>query len=667
MEIKKSKKSLKVALASTLAVTATAGIVYTTPKVIETIASEEAANIDFILRAESIDKDTVKVCIDNVKEIPKSLQFSIQLEGVIPKFDGSNLSIKDLIKEDTSNNVITSYTYNRENNTIDVLVTSIAGINKAVGNTIEVFELDVEKKSDNNGREYKIKEVNGSDYKYLAINNQEFEGEFSSEDKTLIINSMPIIEKKEDISYIDLEVNEKVSLTEEKLKEYITFRDEDGDSLKLIVKDKDGKELTGQEFSKSKVGVYDLYITVNDGFVDSKAVILQVKVNNSKVKPSITKDNNELKDIVIKPGQFKTREELLSYLREGVKAVDKDNKELEVKIEIDENIDLNSEEPVSYLVRYSTTDESGIVTIKEITLTIANEEEVPDEDNGNQGGNEGTETPDGDNGNQGGNEGTETPGGDNGNQGGNEGTETPGGDNGNQGGNEGTETPGGDNGNQGGNIGEENPSIIPDFIQNIINDDTIEKVQGEATQENPLVIKIKNVSIKEFNVFIEKIKELKPILIDKYNKENYTVYKIKLQEKESLIQRIFRSRKSSNEAVVEILVYNTLEYQEYFNNMLERLLVDNTVQNPEDNNQDGAGEIETPNGDNGNQGGNGEVTTPDLDNGSQGQNEEAITPDKNKEDNGIKLPITGQESILGYVAAVIIAIGGVLFFYKKKK
>ena len=682
MPNKRKKAVAKVAVASTLAVTTVAGIVYTTPKIIKTVASEETSKIDFMLKTESIDRDTVKVYIDNVNDMPKSFQFSIKLEGVIPKLNEGNLSIKDLIKENNSN-AITTYTYNSSDNTIDVLVTSTEGIGKIVKydendkkkdptELIEIFELDVEKASNNTGKEYLVKAKENSEYKYLTSENKEIQSKFNYEENKLLINSAPTLTKNEGVNYIELNIKEEVTLTEEKLKEYVTVNDEDNDDVTLKVTDKDGVDYTGKKFSKSKVGIYDLYITANDTLVDSDKLTLQVKVSDNKQKPIISKDGQELKDIVIKPGQFKTREELLAYLKDDVKATDSDNKDLEVKIEIPEDIELNPEDVISYIVRYSATDKDGRNTIKEIALII--KEELVEDPSNPGDGSEGDQ--EGDSGNQGGNGGDQE--GDNGNQGGDEGDQEE--DNGNQGGNGGDQE--GDNGSQDGDDGD---SIIeiPGFIEDIIISDVVSKGEGNGSIESPLELEVKDISLENFKTFLLKLKTLNPLIVDKYEEENFTVYKIKVEDPGILasIMRLFKESVNDN-GYIYLRVSNDLEAANEIiaeidaNINIENSEGDNgnqggnggTTTPEEDNgNQGGNGGTTTPEGDNGNQGGSGETTTPEGDNGNQDQSEEIITPDKNEESNGIKLPITGQESILGYVAAAIIAIGGGLFFYRKKK
>ena len=750
----KSKKAVaKVALASTIAAATVAGVVYTSPKIIKTVADEDTSNSKFRLKSESIDRDTVKVYIDNVEDIPKSFQFSIQLEGVIPKFKDGNLSIKDLIKEKNPN-AITTYSYNSSSNTIDVIVTSTDGIEKKVNgnyNTneasteiIEIFELDVEKSSDNKGKEYKVLAPQNTEYKYLTTDNKQVEDVFVDDSEQLLINSAPKVTKKENLTYIELNIGEKITLTDEKLKDYITVNDEDDDNVTLKVVDKDGINYIGKEFGKSKVGIYDLYVTANDGLVDSEKLTLQVKVTDNKQKPVITKDGQELKDLVIKPGQFETLDELYAYLKDGVEAVDSNNNKLDVNVEIVGDVDLNSTETKSYIVIYSAGS-----TIKEIALTIR-EEVVTITKNGEdlkdiviKSGDfktldellahlkDGVEAVDNSNNKLDVNveivgevdlnptedknytvkysagsaikeitltiqkeENANNPGG--GSEGEDGNPSNPGGGSEGEDGN--PSNPGGGSEGEDGNPSnpEDGNDIIevPGFIEDIIVSEVVSKGEGNGSLESPLQLEVKDVTLDSFETFLTKLKGLNPVIVDKYVEGNYTIYKIKVEDTSILskVMRLFRSA-SSDEGYIYLKVANNLEASSEIMNAIET-----SIKLDEDNgNQDGNGGAITPDDGNGSQGGtdgskpdggsgneggtdsskpetgNGGTSTPDGNNGNQGSTEETITPDKNEsedkkeESNGIKLPITGQESILGYVATAVIAIGGVLFFYKKKK
>ena len=133
--MRKLKSSVKTAVVSTLALTSTAAIIYAVPNMkANDVKSTDIGN-KLKLDVEKIDRDTVKVSIDNVQDIPKSIQFSVKLDGNVKLANGES-SIKDLIKpqvqarlasneyQDSSNDILADYTYNQDSNTIDVLITS---------------------------------------------------------------------------------------------------------------------------------------------------------------------------------------------------------------------------------------------------------------------------------------------------------------------------------------------------------------------------------------------------------------------------------------------------------------------------------------------------------------------------------------------------------------
>lgn len=360
MKKKKLKPSLKVALASTIAVTSAAAIVYNTPEVIKTIASESNDN-KIILDVESIDKDTLKISLDNIEDIPKSLQFSIKLNGIVPKeLEDGNLVINDLIKADNSNEILTDYTYNKSDNTIDVLITSEDSIPKD-GNELEIFELDIEKDPNNSTRKYSVLADENSEYKYVSNTNKEYVKKVEVLNEELSINTSPDITKRNE-NYIEINVGEKVSLTKEVLGNYIEASDADNDEITFEVKDIYDKVI--QEFTTTTAGIYDLYVTAKDSFgAESETLNLQVKVNEIEQDPIITKNEEELKDVTINAGE-------IFNLMDGVKAVDAVGNSVDVTVKSDKELNLDPEVDTVYTITYTAIDSLGRTTEEVITLTV---------------------------------------------------------------------------------------------------------------------------------------------------------------------------------------------------------------------------------------------------------------------------------------------------------
>ena len=360
MKNNKLKPTVKTALVYTLAATSTAAIAYATPKIIEN-KSKNTEN-KFVLDVKKVDSDTVKVSLDNIEDIPKALQFSLKLDGIVLKEQDGKPVIKDLINPAKSDKIITDYTYNKENNTIDVLITAQDSIPKT-GNEIDVFELDIQASNDNSSRKYKIKNEESSEYKYVSNTNKEYVRSVSVKNEELTLNTNPTVKMKEGKSYIEITEGETIQLTEEVLKEKgLEIEDADKDKITLEVKDASDKKITS--FKGTEEGIYDLYITAKDDFGgESKTLNVQLKVNASTVGPTITKNGKALEDVTINAGQA-------FNLMDSVKAVDVNGNTVNVSVSSDKELNLDTEQDTTYKITYSATDSRGRKTEKTINLTV---------------------------------------------------------------------------------------------------------------------------------------------------------------------------------------------------------------------------------------------------------------------------------------------------------
>ena len=360
MKNNKLKPTVKTALVYTLAATSTAAIAYATPKIIEN-KSKNTEN-KFVLDVKKVDSDTVKVSLDNIEDIPKALQFSLKLDGIVLKEQDGKPVIKDLINPAKSDKIITDYTYNKENNTIDVLITAQDSIPKT-GNEIDVFELDIQASNDNSSRKYKIKNEEKSEYKYVSNTNKEYVRSVSVKNEELTLNTNPTVKMKEGKSYIEITEGETIQLTEEVLKEKgLEIEDADKDKVTLEVKDASDKKITS--FKGTEEGIYDLYITAKDDFGgESETLNVQLKVNASTVGPAITKNGKALEDVTINAGQA-------FNLMDSVKAVDVNGNTVNVSVSSDKELNLDTEQDTTYKITYSATDSRGRKTEKTINLTV---------------------------------------------------------------------------------------------------------------------------------------------------------------------------------------------------------------------------------------------------------------------------------------------------------
>ena len=359
MKNNKIKPSVKIALASTLVATSTVAIAYAVPKIVSNNAKDTENK--FILDVENIDGDTVKVSLDNIEDIPRALQFSLKLDGVVLKEENGKPVIRDLVNQDNSSKVITDYSYNRDTNTIDVLITAEDYIPK-IGNEVEVFELDIEADSKNDTRNYAILPEDNSEYKYVSNTNKEYVKGVSVSDSELALNTAPTIEKNSE-GYIEINEGEVLTLTKEVLESHgIVIRDAENDEVTLEVKDVSDKVI--KEFTSSNAGIYDLYITAVDSFGESSEVLnVQVKVNAIEQGPAITKDGKELEDVTINAGQ-------VFDLMKGIKAVDVNGNPVDVTVKSDKEVNLDPETDSEYTITYTAIDSQGRTTVKEIKLTV---------------------------------------------------------------------------------------------------------------------------------------------------------------------------------------------------------------------------------------------------------------------------------------------------------
>lgn len=652
--MRKMKASIKIALASTLVVTSTAAIAYATPKILESKSIERENKLK--LAVERVDGDTVKVALDNVQEIPKSLQFSIQLQGAILK-DGAT-SIKDLIKKESearlksnaystnSNDVLVDYTYNENANTIDVLITSENAIPK-ISNKIEIFELDVKPESSNMLAKndlptYKIVPSNNYEYKYVSNTNREYISKTVDHDnESISLNMSPTIKSGD--TYIELAKGEKLELTAKNLD--ITMEDPEGKEVRLEVK-KDGVEIT--EFLSDTAGVYELSCTAIDNYGDrSETIIIQVHViedETSVEENSAPVINAE--DRVIKLGSS------FDPL-EGVTAFDKEEGYITDRVEVTgDTVDTNKEG--TYKVTYTVKDSEGKVATKTITITVkldiilaesisidnkfsklylggskiltatVNEaadvkevEWITSDENvasielvGNSAKviakSEGkviitASTKDGS--------------------------------------------------NKSDSViidivNLENDNEVPSFVKDIIDTDIVIPVIGTGDINFPLEMEVQNITVEKFNDFLENLRKLNPTLEKKYEDENFTIYKIKVNKKSGLFR-------TSEESYIELRLENSLDNFSELKTELEKLL--KLAENPGDGNNPGDGS----NSGNGSNPG----TENNSGNGSNLENENGSGSENNT---GTKLPITGQESILGYLGVAAVAVGTVLFKKRRK-
>ena len=221
-------------------------------------------------------------------------------------------------------------------------------------------------------------------------------------------------------------------------------------------------------------------------------------------------------------------------------------------------------------------------------------------------------------------------------------------------------------------INFDNNDEIPSFIVSIVDKDIVTPLYGIGDVNDPLVLEVKNTTVEEFNKFIKDLEKLKTTLEDKYVDGNSTVYKIKVEKKINL----FKFFKDSNDGYIEIRIDNRLDNYENFKDQLDLLL--DAPENPGDGNNPGNGnnpeDGNNPSdgnnpgdGNNSGDGENSEIGNNSGNGGNSGEENNTEIEDSNNKDNVGKLPITGQESIIGFIGIAALGTGAFLLRKKKKE
>lgn len=230
----------------------------------------------------------------------------------------------------------------------------------------------------------------------------------------------------------------------------------------------------------------------------------------------------------------------------------------------------------------------------------------------------------------------------------------------------------------------DNNDEIPSFIVDIVDKDIVTPLYGIGDINDPLVLEVKNITIDNFNKFIKELEKLNTTLEDKYVDGNFTVYKIKVEKKSNL----FNFFKASNDGYIEIRIDSSLDNYENFKDQLD-LLLDapenpgdgnnpGDENNPEDGNNPGNGnnpeDGNNPSdgnnhgdGNNSGDGENSEIGNNSGNGGNSGEENNTEIEDSNNKDNVGKLPITGQESIIGFIGIAALGTGAFLLRKKKKE
>ena len=364
--MKRARTRVKVAIASALAISSTAAVIYAAPEIMKAAtyrASEEAVYLD----VEKLTSNTVKVSLDNIQDIAKSMQFSIKLDGnvKIKSNEDGTYKIADLLtktveaktsesEKPSKNSIFTDYTYNEADNTLNVIITSDSALPKT-GNKVELFTLEIEAK-DSNNRTYNIIPNTNELFKYVAKDNTEYSDlAVNYNEKSINLNTAPKVTTNKDV--IDIYDGEKLVFND--IKE-LQKTDEDNDEVTLEVRDitnvtDESKEDTQPlitEFTSEEVGTHTFKVYAVDSMGEKSEPIklmVNVKYNTELTKPTIT----GAEKVEIESGT-------VFNLLQGVTATDAKGRNLQVNVTGDLN--LNPEEDTKYTLTYSATDKYGKTT-----------------------------------------------------------------------------------------------------------------------------------------------------------------------------------------------------------------------------------------------------------------------------------------------------------------
>ena len=246
------------------------------------------------LGVEKIEKDKVKIKLDNFTPVIKSLQLSLKIDGNA-KFKEN--SIEWLVKS-KSNDIKTHTKISDDKKSMEIFIISNEALDKN-GGELEICEINVTK--DGNGSSaYTINaNVNndGNSYSYIIndTNKQVSGNDIANLNmEKLTINSSPVISLKNLATVVD--GNIFVSKGDDfDAKSYIVVNDEEDGEIPV-----DKVVVTGKVDTK-KVGTYNINYSVSDL---KQTVIVEEVANQEISKPIITIMNNgqEVDKIVVTKG-----------------------------------------------------------------------------------------------------------------------------------------------------------------------------------------------------------------------------------------------------------------------------------------------------------------------------------------------------------------------------
>ena len=314
-------------------------------------------NISVELSTEKIDRDTVKIQLDNFAPLIKSLQVSVGIEGNA-KFKED--SINWLVTSD-SDDVKTHVKMGDNNKSMEIFIVSNEPLNK-VGGKLEICEVDVAKEGTGSST-YRIdsKRIADTSYSYVLndTNKQVSGADMANLNKeSLTINSLPVISLKSLSSIVDGNIVISKGDTFD-AKSYIEVNDEEDGVISV-----DKVTVKGKVDTK-KVGTYSITYSVADTEGDTvtldQTVIVEEVVEDIITNPIITVNNNGQEDgkLIVTAGEA---DNLLDF----VSAVDYLGRNIDVEIKGDYDLATAGE----YNVTIIAIDRLGNKSEKELKIIV---------------------------------------------------------------------------------------------------------------------------------------------------------------------------------------------------------------------------------------------------------------------------------------------------------
>lgn len=336
--------------------------IYTKSSLANANSDQDQANASVNLNVEKVDKDTVKISLDNLVPVVKSLQLGVKIDGDVTFAEDT---IKWLVSSDDKD-LKSNVKISSDKKSMDIFVVSTEALDKEAGK-LEILEIDMNK-VEGGSLKYKItpsSDENGIAYSYLLNDtNKQVSGNdiVNIDNNVLTLNSAPKLVLANHPSVIEGKIVISKDDNFEPLDYVIATDDEDGEI------DKSRITVTKNEVKTDKVGSYNISYSVEDSEGEvatlDTTVIVEAKPTADVQKPVIKVTNKNINTTL--------GEEV--DLLEGVSALDYLGREIQVEVSGD--YDFNK--AGTYTIQYNATDRFGNKA-DEVTATLVVEEkpEVP--------------------------------------------------------------------------------------------------------------------------------------------------------------------------------------------------------------------------------------------------------------------------------------------------